>query len=89
MIPELSYPELTTEQRAQVGARFRDDLFGVDSSLYLYQFRADGLYRRPMQITRRETRAKPNPPVVVYETGTFILTPEIMDILIRGYQGAN
>jgi hypothetical protein len=86
MTPELSYLELTPEQRAQVAARFRDDLFGADSSTFFYQFTADGLFRRPIKLSPpRTTRAKRDPQFVIIECGKPVITPALMDILIRAY----
>lgn len=91
MTIELPYAQLTDEQRNQVAARFRDDLFGVDSSAYIYQFTPGGLFRRPVVLEKRSnTRANKNPRVVVIETGKPVITEAVMDILIRAYfsQGA-
>lgn len=86
MTTELTYSQLTPEQRAQVAARFRDDLFGVESSEYFYQFEPGGLYRRPITLTpRKASRAKRNPPLVIIETGKPVITPALMDILVRAY----
>jgi PhoPQ-activated pathogenicity-related protein len=86
MNPETPYTELTIEQRAKVAARFRDDLFEVDSAQFFYQFTPGGLFRRPITLSpARTTRASRKPQIVIHESGTPVITPLLMDILIRAY----
>jgi hypothetical protein len=83
---ELPYSSLNPQQREQVHARFRDDLFSEDSSRFLYQFSPRGLFRRPLVLQNRSaTRARRNPEIRIIETGAPHLSPQLMDICINAY----